>query len=130
MTEPNMEFTVEERAAIADHAANARLELGIDKLKTGEAPPPATEQAPKFVTAAEVNMKAGLAALKEAGLDPAVLDEVAAGKPVTAEERLAVENWQRHALQDKDWIRKLFDGDPNAKKQLLCASIVLSSEIR
>jgi len=129
-TEPNLEFTVEERSAIADLEANARLVLGITELKPGEQAPPVTGQTPTFVTVDDVFMAGTLATLREAGLTDEVLAEVAAGKPITADERRIAEDWQRRAMKDQEFIRKLLGGDPDAQRLLLCASIALSSEIR
>jgi len=130
MTEPTPGFTPAEQAEIAAHAENAKKVLGITEPKPGEQAPPVSGQTPTFTTADDVNMAAGLAALREAGLSAEVLAEVAAGKPITAEERRIAEDWQRRAMADQEFIRKLFGGDPDAQRLLLCASIALSSEIR
>jgi len=127
-TEP--EFTAAEQAEIAAHAENAKKVLGITEAKPGDQAPSPTGQTPQFVTADDVNMAGGLAALREAGIDPEVLKQVETGGTVTEAERNMVADWKAARMKDQDFVRKLLTGDVDARRQMLLADITLSAPIR
>ncbi len=131
MTTDLSEFSPAEREQIKAQEANARKVLGIDPPKAGEAKPetpsaPVTDGSPAWTSATEKNMAHGLEALRDQGLDPAVIAQFEANKPISVAERELVLDWQRGAMKDQTYVKELLAGNPDAQRKLLGASIALS----
>src|SRR5262249_50085004 len=67
--------------------------------------------------------------LRESGLRDDVIRELFSGRPVSAEEQRAVEQFRAMRFSNSEWVRKLMNGDHDAKRELTLMSIVLSSEV-
>jgi hypothetical protein len=64
-----------------------------------------------------------------AELSPAVLDQVAAGGPVSLEERQEAIFMKQRLFSDKNFVRRVLDGDREAKTQMTLVNMVLASPI-
>src|SRR5262249_1369323 len=66
---------------------------------------------------------------REAGLANDVIKDVLEGKPVSAEERQAVQRFKNMRFGDSDWVRKLQACDHEAKREHLLMSSVLWRDV-
>lgn len=74
---------------------------------------------------------AGTAAmLREIGVTPEVIRQTLEGHEVTQAEYDATKAWQARAMRDQFFVKAYLDGDPDAAKQMMLASIILSSPIK
>jgi hypothetical protein len=86
---------------------------------------PATAEGKKY----NDNMNS-LAILKaKADLSDAVWDHVAAGGPVSLDERLKAMQAKERNFKDKAWVQKYLDGDRQANSEMTLINMVLASPV-
>ena len=70
--------------------------------------------------------------VREDGLDirAEVLNEAITGAPVSQQEFDMARQWMARHMADAEWSRKLLANDPDARKGLFLASVILSSSIK
>jgi hypothetical protein len=64
-----------------------------------------------------------------AGLAPAIAEQIKADTPVTETEMRAAENWMARHTADQDWVSKLFKGDVDAVREFATCNVVLASRV-
>jgi hypothetical protein len=65
-----------------------------------------------------------------ADLPAEVLQQVRERRPVSTEEYQRAAAEKKQLFRDKEWVRKYFDGDRAARRQMALISIILGSEVR
>ena len=89
-----------------------------------------TGKLPELPTGEQVLMKNTAGMLKEFGIRDEVIRETLSGQPVTQAEHDATKIWRDQHLADKEYVKKWLNGDIEARKEMMLASIILSSKIR
>jgi hypothetical protein len=67
---------------------------------------------------------------REIGVSEEVVNQIKEGQPVTQFERDAVMRWKTSHMKDPEFLRKYFDGDYEARKQMFLANVTLSLPIK
>jgi hypothetical protein len=67
---------------------------------------------------------------REMGVSEDVVKQIAEGQPVSQFEYDAVLRWKTSHMKDPEFLRKFFDGDYEARKQIFLANVTLSLPIR
>jgi hypothetical protein len=129
------EFTPAEQAELQAFTERAKVALGITKSADGEKAPPETPittvvQMGSVPNAQGPALEKGIAALREAGLDEPVLEQVINDRQVTAAEHQMVADWKASRMKDQGFVAKLLSGDVDANRQMLLANVTLSSGIK
>lgn len=68
--------------------------------------------------------------VRSAGVSDEVVKQVETRRPISQEEYDMVARWKTAHLKDPAWRQKYFDGDYEARKQMMLANITLSSPIK
>jgi hypothetical protein len=70
--------------------------------------------------------------VREDGLDirDQVLQEAITGAPVSQQEHDLAKQWMARHMADQEWSRKLLANDPDARRELFLASVILKSDIK
>jgi len=107
----------------------AQAEHRLDNVLAGKAEPQLIELTSSEHPLSTRNLASAVEGLRESGLSDDVIRQAIAGRPVSAEERRAVEQFRAMRLSNGDWAKKLLAGDHDAGRELTLMSIVLSSEV-
>lgn len=67
---------------------------------------------------------------REMGVSEDVVKQIEAGQPVSQFEYDAVLRWKTAHMKDPEFLRKFFDGDYEARKQMFLANVTLSLPIK
>jgi hypothetical protein len=67
---------------------------------------------------------------REMGVSEEVVKQIEAGQPVSQFEHEAVLRWRTAHMRDPQFLRKFFDGDYEARKQMFLANVTLSLPVR
>ncbi len=59
-----------------------------------------------------------------------VLQEAITGAPVSQVEHDLAKQWLARHMADQEWSRKLLANDPDARRGLFLASVILKSDIK
>jgi hypothetical protein len=68
--------------------------------------------------------------LRELGIKPDVVRQTLENHEVTQAEYDATKAWQARTMKDQFWVKAYLEGDPDAARQMMLASIILSSPIK
>lgn len=112
-------------AAIAAKSAKSEGDH-IDHIING------TAQAPIFqtLTGTELGVRdqmTAAAALKDTGVNDAVIRQALEGKPVSKEEYQLVKNHKADLLGDKDFVTKYLSGDRSARRTMTLVQVALAA---
>jgi hypothetical protein len=116
-----------EFASLTEMAAQA--EYRLDNVLAGKVEPELMELTSSEHPLSTRNLSSAVESLREFGLSDDVIRQAVTGRPVSAEERRAVEQFRAMRLSNGDWAKKLLAGDHDARRELTLMSIVLSSEV-
>ena len=64
------------------------------------------------------------------GIRPEVIRDTLEMRAVTQIEHDATKAWQARSMKDQVWVKAWLEGDPDAARQMMLASIILSSPIK
>jgi hypothetical protein len=79
----------------------------------------------------ELKAMAGTAdMLRELGIKPEVVRQTLENHSVTQAEFDATKAWQARSMKDQAFVKAYLEGDPDAARQMMLASIILSSPIK
>jgi len=75
-------------------------------------------------------MNGTVAMLRELGIRDEVIRQTLEDHEVTQAEYDATLAWQTRAMKDQFWVKAYLEGDPDAARQMMLATIVLSSTVK
>jgi hypothetical protein len=94
----------------------------IDRAMTGALPD---------VPDSDLKAMAGTAdMLREIGVSPDVIRQTLENYEITQAEFDATKAWQARTMKDQFFVKAWLEGDPDAARQMMLASIILSSNIK
>jgi hypothetical protein len=89
------------------------------------------DRAMSGVPDSELKALAGTADMLAAlGIRPEVVRQTLENHEVTQAEYDATKAWQARSMKDQVWVKKYLEGDPDAARQVMLCSIILSSPIK
>jgi hypothetical protein len=77
--------------------------------------------------AAAVELRGAAGYLREMGLNDVQVRETLEGKEPTAEEVAIARQWKAQSFKSQDFVKRMMAGEPDVRRQLLVANIILSS---
>jgi hypothetical protein len=77
--------------------------------------------------AAAVELRGAAGYLREMGLNDVQVRETLEGKEPTAEEVAIARQCKAQSFKSQDFVKRMMAGEPDVRRQLLVANIILSS---
>jgi hypothetical protein len=68
--------------------------------------------------------------LRTLGIEPEVIRQTLENREVTQAEFDATKAWQTRSMKDQFFVKAYLEGDPDAARQMMLASVILSSPIK